>query len=162
MNITRPRAIDCFVLATGLFSFRASSRVNLAGASPKTSSTLPEARSAIVPQLRKFTLLPLRRKDIELVRRLRALVRREHNRLPIWSELGESREPAEIGHLFQIASVGVHQIQFKLSPVTVMLVGGEQNLFPIRSERRRKTRASEIRDLLGVPSLAIRHKQLHF
>src|SRR5271170_3604476 len=55
MKITRPRLIDFFVLATGFFSFPASSRVSLAGASPDTPSTPPQARSASAPHLLKYT-----------------------------------------------------------------------------------------------------------
>src|ERR1700683_3937160 len=136
MKITRPRAIDFFVLATGLFSFCASSRVSLAGASPLTSSAAPSVRRAIAVHLRNSTLLPIRGKDIEFVRQLRALVGSEHNRLPIRRELGERRKPSEIRHLLQVRPVRVDQIQFKLPPIAIVLVGGEQNLFTIRGKSR--------------------------
>jgi hypothetical protein len=44
-------------------------------------------------------LLPFRGENVELVRRLRALVRREHDRLSIGRKLGKRRESAKIRHL---------------------------------------------------------------
>src|SRR5579862_7231141 len=222
MKRTRPRAIDFLVLAIGLFSFCASSRVSLAGASPETRSTLPQAMSAIAIDLltsnsgkllyygagsccrgrspplvtiRIYTvpetvagkrslcfaarvggrnrflgalyrvfrqLFPVRRKNIELVRRLRALVGGEHDGLPIRRELRKRREPAEICHLLQVRPVRIDQIQLKFPPIAIVLVGGKQNLLTVRRKRWSKTGASEIRDLLRILTLAVRHEQFHF
>ena len=81
--------------------------------------------------------------------------------LPSGRKLGKGREAAEIGHLLQVRAVGVDQIQLKLSPVAVVLVGGEENLLAVRRERGREAGASEIGDLPRVLAVAVGHEQLH-
>src|SRR5271165_1470649 len=67
------------------------SLLTLPGSSARATNTKP--------QIARRSSLPLRGENIELVRRLRAFVRREHDRLAIRRKLGKRRESTKIRDL---------------------------------------------------------------
>src|SRR5580698_1432286 len=126
-----------------------------------TTSTASSFTSSQKAVKTRHSLLPIRRKDVELVALLRIFIRCEHQLLPIRRDFWKRREAAEIRYLLQSRAIQVHHVQLKLAAIAIVFIRRKQNLAAVRREGGSKAGAAEIGDLLGVLAVAVRYKQLH-